>query len=342
MSAALFSFDFRSRVVLDTNLLANATFVRGGMANRAVDYLARSGAPTYIPMAIEDDLKRRATKLRLRFGLNFDPVEATLTYARQRGLLFYPHPAGDYIRRIGARDEPLARSAQQLAGVLITDDIKLVGECRAAGIAAVQPWEIARSYRGPGELPALLTVARALLPAPEGGYLFARIEPGDWKGLRVPGVFTVADAGQMSLRYEAENEKWVFELPKLGSVALKRDSKTHSHFVICGQYKRDRGKLRLELSIAEPGQRPERAETYLTCPSPTFNRLELNIGHSSDASHHWNGNIRDVVMADGIIATDTFRRMAASQDLSPNPHDGNRLEKEIANLVGIRMLAPTS
>jgi len=310
-------------------MLLNATYLANGLARRAIAYLVAMRTPTYVPAVSDAELARRAKRLELNHRLICD-IRDVRAYSARQGLLYCPEPAGEFIHGVNRPDELIARSARQLAATLVTDDIELITECRALGIDAVQPWEVARSYSGSGELPGISKICRYLAPSPDCGYIFARVEPGAWAGGQVKdGTFTVTDCGSsVRLYYLAAETCWVFSVIGVGEAKLVMPVLPETHYVVCGQYALEAGNHRLTLQAARAGERPAFFRKFVRGIA-TLAWQEMSVGHALSGQDHWWGDVKDLVVADGRIKPASFTRMAATEDLAPNPHDGGRLEEEL-------------
>ncbi len=337
MAKALFDYDFSRRVLLDTNQTLNAALIDNSLARLALEFLRRSGTPVYVPYEAQSEAALVA----------FRKASSPQTYAVARmaleGLLrsgsvtHLPASSTRFLSGINRADAPIVAAARDIDAILITDDIRLIDECRRLGLPAVQPWEVARSYQGPGKLPALLTVSRFLQPKLPQTYLFARAEPGSWASAQIEQEFLLADVGgELRMGFCGASQAWFFEVAGVGRASLPMPLGSE-HYVVRGQLSVIGGQTTLSLGAAKAGGTPK--ECRLSFPtSPNFRgTVGLSIGHSSDRDRHWGGYIRDLVVADGVVSPKAFKLMAASEDLSPNPADHDRLQEV---LDGIALMQP--
>jgi hypothetical protein len=331
MPKPLFNFDFSRRVALDTNTLLNAAFVHSGLARLTVTFLRRMGTPVYVPQITEQEAQDIAQRLGVANALGDRATRELADYITAGGFLFSPPPVGFPIPGINRIDEPIARSSRLLGAILLTDDIDLICQCRQAGIEAVQPWEVARSYRGDGALSDLSTIVRYLQPANDRGYAFARVAPGDWAGRRIDQSFTVVHVeGFCILAYLNASEEWSFSLDGVGSILLKASVLAEHHYVVCAQYLAGGLQTLLSLRVAEvAGDIQSNRQSFKGNPAISPNRV-VSVGHRLNVTEHWNGIIKELTISDSTVAARTFRHIAGTEDLSPNPMDGDRLSLALA------------
>jgi hypothetical protein len=300
-----------------------------------VEFLQRSGTPIYVPEHALSEAAIVSSKYARKAGTTNAALNTLKHFLYQTGALITPRTS-DIIAGVNRADAPIASSARATGAVLLTDDVELIHQCRAAGIDADQPWEVARSYRGPGQLPDVLTIARYLQPA-HRGYIFARVSPGSWATLGLDQFFTVAACGyEFSLGYSGSQHEWQLSISGL-RVCIPMDLQTDAHYVVRGQYILTGDSLRIDLASALAGNPPVQRSCSGTGVVPVFKGSPLSVGHSADGGSHWGGYVKDIVVADGGVSPKTFRILAGTEDLSPNPLDQDRLRDafEMLNLIRI-------
>jgi hypothetical protein len=104
------------------------------------------------------------------------------------------------------------------------------------------------------------------------------------------------------------------------------------HYVALAQYLRTGNGSRLSLSAGEACKRPSTSHADCNFQLEPLETFRATIGHSAGGASHWEGYIKDLIIADGKVSPKTFRRIASSHDLSPNPADHDRLQEMLENL----------
>jgi predicted nucleic acid-binding protein len=330
----LFNYDFGKRVILDTNALLNATFNSDGLAAHTLWVLFKKGTPIYVTPTIEAEVGRVSDRLRRKYRLAYDPAEAVRSSVRAHGILFAPAPAGPLLGHINKADEPIARAAKQLGAAIITDDIEFIVQARASAVDAWQYWEVSRSFTGGGELPGLSKTVRYSPPADTGGYIFARVVPGGWAGLRINQQFSVCEIEDgLWLYYDGLSEQWHVRTPGGDIARLAMPLKPDIQYVVGANFgPAGKGGL-IVLLAAEMGSEVATARADVGVVGKTTAKSRLNVGHSQRQLDHWNGLIKDLVVAPQRLPPRTFRLLASTEDLSPNPADSDKLEEAVQRVI---------
>jgi hypothetical protein len=330
----LFNYDFGKRVVLDTNAILNATFNSAGLAAHTLSSLRKMGTPIYVTPFIEAEVGRVSGRLKRKYGLGFDPAQAVRSALRAQGILFSPEPQGPPLAHVNKADEPIARAAKQLGAAIITDDIEFIVQARAAGVDAWQYWEVSRSYKGVGELPSLSKIVRYGAPSGSASYVFARVAPGGWAGLRINQQFSVCGFNEgIWLYYDGLSEHWQVQTPEGEIIRLPMPLKTDAHYVLGVNVRRTDKGNHITLMATEQGGLPICARADVRTVGTGTGQSRLSVGNSHRQLDHWNGPIRDLVVASGGLPPKTFRLLAATQDLSPNPLDSDKLEEAVQRVI---------
>lgn len=330
----LFAYDFTKPVILDTNALLNATFNSGGMAAHSLWSLRKMATAIYVTPSIEAEVGRVSDRLKLKYGLAYDPAEVVRISLGAHGILFAPIPLGPPLAGINRPDEPIARAAKQLDAVIITDDIEFIIEARSAGVDAWQYWEVSRSYTGEGELPSLSKIVRFGAPASVGGYVFARVDPGGWAGLKIDHQFSVCEIDEgVWVYYDGTSEHWNVRTPAGEVVRLPMPLKQGIHYVVGVNIRPVVGGDEITLMAAEVGGQIYRTKSVVGSVGVVSANSRLNVGHSRRQRDHWNGLIKDLVVASGSLPARTFRLLASTEDLSPNPSDSDKLSEAVQRVV---------
>jgi hypothetical protein len=330
----LFNYDFSKPVILDTNTLLNATFISGGLAEHALWSLRKMGTPLYVTPGIEGEVAKLAERLKREYKLNYDPAEAVRIALGAHGILTAPLGGGTPLAGINRADEPIARSAKQLGAAIVTDDIEFIIEARAAGVEAWQYWEVARSFRGAGELRDLGRIVRYGVPQPHGSYIFARIAPGGWAGLKIDQKFSVCEVEDgLWVYYDGAGEQWHVRTPSGEIVRLSMPLLNDRHYVVGVHTTRSGRFTQVTLMAAEAGGPPAMTREVVARPGAPTSMSRLNVGHNRRRSDHWNGVIKDLVVASGALPPRTFRLLASTEDLSPNPADSDKLGDAVQRVI---------
>ncbi|QBQ49106.1 hypothetical protein [Brevundimonas naejangsanensis] len=329
---ALFNYDFSQRVILDTNALLNATFNSGGLAAYTLSVLRKKRTPMYVTPSIEAEVGRVSGRLKSKYRLGYDPAIAVRSALRAHEILYAPPPKGIPLARVNRPDEPIARAAKQLGAAVITDDIEFIIQARAAGVDAWQYWEVSRSYTGHGELPDISKVVRYGVPG-GAGYIFAGVAPGDWAGRRLDEKFSVCEVERLWLYYDGLNEHWEVRTPGGEVVRLSMPLKAGSRYVVGVNFRPSEKGNQIVLMAAERGGVTEFVRADVGTVTDVTSQSRLNLGHTQRQSNHWNGTIQDLVVASGSLPIRTFRLLASTEDLSPNPLDSDKLEEAVQRVM---------
>jgi predicted nucleic acid-binding protein len=330
----LFNYDFSKRVILDTNTLLNATFNRGGLAAHAISVLRRMATPVYVTPSIEAEVGRVSERLKRKYRLGYDPAQAVRTVLRAQGILFAPPPRGPPIAHVNKVDEPIARAARHLGAAIITDDIEFIVEARAAGIEAWQYWEVSRSYSGDGELPDLSKVVRYGAPNGKCGYIFVRAVPGSWAGLKIEERFSICEISEgLWLYYDGLSEHWKVQTSAGEIVRLSMPLENDGHYIVGVNLRPTEKGCHIALMAAKQGGQEAIARADVRAVGKGIGNSELSIGHNRHQLEHWNGAIKDLVVASGSLPPRTFRLLASTEDLSPNPADSDTLAEAVQRVI---------
>src|SRR5699024_2016144 len=130
-----------NRVVIDTNVLLNATFVDDSSSRYSLEQLNRLGFSLVIDQAIEDEAKLVLRRLRIKLGLQYDPVEVFRAYLKRSRILSLPRAALFRSRYINKADHHVIGAAVHYGAWVLTGDIKLSAQCKGLNISTRLPWD---------------------------------------------------------------------------------------------------------------------------------------------------------------------------------------------------------
>lgn len=332
------------RVVIDTNVLLNATFVAESNARRALESLYQRGYSLVIDAAIEaeaiDQLRRLSKKLRL----HYDPVQIFRAYLQSLQILSLPHADPYYVGSINKADLVVVGAAIHYQGWILTGDTKFAAECQTVDVITRQPFDVITSIEllEKRELPLdhFLTVKGI---SQFQGSLFARVVVGPVLSM---SNFAVCDVENLGCIYYAGSiSSWVFETSMGEKVALKCHAKPEQHWIVSVSYElsRNNGAMTATLRAAEPlGDTFSQNRTLkkmIQAASPGV----VAFGHRANHRDFLNGCLRRVVISTSTINSKAWKAIVSIPELSPDPSVNNVLESALKKVKfsGNKLLLPT-
>jgi predicted nucleic acid-binding protein len=333
--------DLPSRLVLDANVLLDATFVSDGVARRAVGLLSTLGFSPVVDEATEQEALGILSKLRRRVGLSFNPEALLTNYIGAMRILRVP-PANPMLGGgVNRSDRHIAAAARQYNAWVLTGDAPLIVECERAGISARFPWDVlmeaAASRSG---LPDLDQIIRVVMPTRETGLIFGRVFPGSWRGLRSVGRFTVCDVENVGrVYYDTHTEQWVFEMAFGASVGAKISLADEGPWAVCGSYQLGGTGGHGRITI-RAGRFPS---TIVGATQGTLKRLmsatpgRISFGSTVEGGEHLNGHLRAVVVGPQVMGKDTWKAIIAIKEGAPNPYDSDALERVLNTMQTLQV-----
>lgn len=336
-----------SRVVVDTNVLLNATFVADSSARYSLEQLSRLGFSLIVDQAIEDEATRVLRKLRVKLGLPYDPVDFFRAYLGQSRILSLPRAALFRSKSVNKADHHIIGAAAHYDAWVLTGDIKLSAQCQGLHIATRLPWdaimEAAASEKRDPPIDYLLQVAG--ISATSGSF-FARIIPGNWAGMVSVGRFTVCDIQNVGrIYYDTSTEEWVFSTIMGADTRLKCPLVPNQYWIVSASYEAGtQGSsgivtLRAARPFGQSLQDNISIKGKISAPTPGA----ISFGHTVDQSDYWNGHLRRVVLSPIPIDSKGWRALVKVPEAAPDPATSNVLEAALlrAKVVPDSLLVPS-
>lgn len=325
-----------SRVVIDTNVLLNATFVADSSSRYSLEQLNKLGFSLIIDQAIEDEATLVLRRLQIKLGLAYDPVEVFRDYMEQLRILTLPRAARFRSKSINKADHHIIGAATHYDAWVLTGDIKLSAECQELNISTRLAWDaiMEAATREKRELPINYILRVAAISATRGSF-FARVFPGNWAGTVSEGRFTVCDIQNVGrIYYDSSTEEWVFST-KIGSeTKLKCPLGPNQHWIVSASYEFSTHDCSgtSTLRAAQPfGQSVQNNITFkgkISDPTPGA----ISFGHSVNGSDHWNGPIRRIVLSPIPIDSKGWRALVNVPEAAPDPTTSNVLEAALSRV----------
>ena len=310
------------RVLIDANVLLNASFVEDCIARQALDGLK---ANSYSLLCDEITYAEAiATLDGLRNRLVYDPRPIFETALRSLGVMFVPPGDPNTPSPTRRHDRHIPRAASDHSTWIITDDLELYLDLRSAG------YEVRNSFELQFDFP---TVSKVHAPARIKALSYSRkswtmlwLTPGGWaQGPPHPSKYTACHLPPFVwLHYDALTKEWVakFEFCKLTihtPFALTADVPVAVAVVLDAS--RTPGKL--VLCVGSPaGGRQYRSTIFsgIMPPRPNaFTLGHLSDSHENENSWHWNGSIRTLQTGDRFISSRMWKLLCSTQDMMLHP-----------------------
>ncbi len=124
------------RVLIDTNVLLNASFLREGLARRSLGLLKDAGYMVLVEEQSWQDAKRVLRGLATTSPLAFDPVDHLEAFLKEVGIISVPQSPTVHVPGVNRSDRHLARAAKDRDAWVLTDDAPLVAELTKTSIEA--------------------------------------------------------------------------------------------------------------------------------------------------------------------------------------------------------------
>lgn len=320
-----------SRVVLDTNVLLNATFVADSSARYSIEQLNVLGFSPIIDEAIEDEAFLILRRLRIKLGLVYDPLEIFRSYLATSRILCLPRSHQFHIdKHVNRADQHVIGAASHYNAWVLTGDIKLTAQCQQLQIATRLPWDVIMeaATQEKRDLP-LHYVLRVVGISSTNGSFFARIIPGSWAGMKCVGHFTVCDVENIGrIYYDSFTEDWVFSTALGDEVRLRCPLAPNEHWIISATYEiGGRGcagsvTLRAAQPMGTSIQNNITVKGKFSAPTPGT----ITFGHSISQNDHWNGHIRRIILSPVAIDSKGWRALVKVPEAAPDPAASNVLE----------------
>lgn len=319
-----------SRVVIDTNVLLNATFVADSSARYSIEQLNGLGFSAIIDEAIEDEASFILRRLRIKLGLVYDPVEIFRSYLTTSRILCLPRSRPFRVKQVNKADQHIIGAASHYNAWVLTGDIKLAAQCQQFQIATRLPWDaIMEAATREKRAPPLHYVLRVAGISSSNGSFFARVIPGSWAGMRSVGRFTVCDVENIGrIYYDSFTEEWVFSTALGADVRLGCPIGQDEHWIVSASYEvgsqgcAGTATLRAARPLGQSIQNNISLKGRISAPTPG----EIAFGHSCSRNDHWNGYLRRVVLSPIAIDAKGWRALVKVPEAAPDPAASNVLE----------------
>ena len=300
-----------TRLALDANALLNATFVDGSWSQLVVrEASRRKDASIVLGPDTRAEAVTVARTLATKLGRQVDPAQLLDVATRFWGFIEVPGGVVDVPEDIPRHDRHVYVEALSANAVILTSDASLR---QAAGANAAFPLEVLRSWQL--ENPELWIAG--VTPTHKSGSFFFRGHPNWACSPHPPGRAYVADTDSgFSLYYDGGRKEWVGRV--LGAKPLAIPAKVVGTETVALSWRAGEA-VRLRVgSVDHP------RETCLNSAAATP-LGEISVGTTRDGAHSWNGHVKAFVIDDRPIGKDVWQKLRASEMLTPNPYDSDRL-----------------
>lgn len=318
------------RVVLDTNLLFDAAFVREGLAQKAVLLLRELGFSPVIDGRIEEEAKQLLQKKRQKLRLAFDPQKELDAFIGRIPLLVLPHAPVIPITGINPSDQHVAQAASHYDAWVLTGDAPLILECEKAKINARFPWDVISEARRKDEPNLTLEDIFRVVPLDrDRGFIFARLTPMAWSKKHVSKkesaeyqVCNIENFGRMF--YDARKEEWVFELAIGVAARAKCSIGDGETWAVCGSYSLPGGGKEGHVVV----RAGKDSSTKCKATVRTLKRITNMKPGKATGVGGGPGPVytRGFVMGPQGMGEDRWRAILAIPDSAPNPYDTGALD----------------
>ena len=326
-----------NRVLLDTNILLDATFVNG-LARKAVVLLAMLGFSPAIDEISFQDAERILRDLVGGYIFTFfDSLPYLHAFVKRASILILPPAGPNTGHTVNRADRHLVDAVHQYEAWLLTSDTPLIVESQKL-ISARLPWDvIMEAETKAGQPPAIEAIIRVVPVTPESGSIFARIIPGDWAGKINVGEFTACDVENIGrLYYDSSSQEWVFATSTGVAARVEASMQAGETWAACGSYRLP-GPVKRGVVSVRAGRYPSSTAIF---SQPTlshfknFNLGRIEVGASLNQEHFLNGHVRALVVGPQSVSNETWKAIVAIPEGAPNPYDENSLQHVLRILNG--------
>lgn len=322
------------QVVLDANILMDASFVSDGVARRALNLLEDLGFSPIADEATIQEATRKLRHLRGRFFLQYDPVEVLNTFIASSRILQVP-PAPILRLPRNQADAHIIAAAKHYNAWLLTGDAPLVCQCNKLNVVARFPWDVIMEHAEKGEGLKASHILRLRRPARESGSIFARVIPGEWAGMQNVGDFTVCEVENIGrVFYSSVDGAWHFQMRDGPRVTVPGKIVDKSTWAVAAMYKAPQtGQgCNAALRIGGVGRNPETRTVQIGGPISAQSPGTAAFGHSVAGHDHWNGYLRCAVLSHNTINAKTWQCIASLPEAAPNPFDNDALARALKSI----------
>jgi len=317
------------RVIIDTNVLLNASFLRDGLATQAISLLKEGGYIVLIDEQSWQEATRLLRRLAITSPLVFDPIAYLEAFLKEAGIISIPQSPTVHVPGVNRSDRHLARAAKNRDAWVLTDDAPLVAELTKVDIEARSTWDPHFEALG-GKDPPLDYVFRLGKLSREQGYVFARATAGEWgastslQGQHIAGQYTICEIENIGwLYYESGSGQWKFEMRTGDTVAVSADVARQETWTVCATYKLPNkgghsGRIVLRAAAGPERSLAQSSTTRERLP-PSTGTGKITFGHTNSVGHHWNGHIGALVTGHSFMSGKTWKGVISTSAGAPNP-----------------------
>lgn len=329
------------RVVVDTNVLLNASFISDGSARYAITQLGDLGFSSVIDGAVEEEAVAILRKLRIKLALPFDPVGGLQSFIRHAKILVLPRAALHVVPGVNRADRHVYSAAKHYGAWILTGDVELAAQSFSGGIPARLPWDVLmETATREKKDPPLHYVLRFIGISAERGFIFGRVIPGNWAGMKSVGRFTVCEVENVArLLYDSDAGQWVFAVAGKQVAKANCPLEKDEHWTVCGSYVVSSGKGNATLRAFSTNGKT--IHTSIAFGDASFHNRpgRASFGHSVIEADHWNGWIRKIVVAPKSMTKNAWRALRHLPESAPDPTSGNVLEAALRKVTLINGIA---
>jgi hypothetical protein len=325
-----------TRVVVDTNVLLNATFVADSSASYAIAHLSSLGLSPVVTESMVAEAAKVLGRLRIQLALPYDPFAIFRDYLASAKVIFLPAPELRHMKGINRADQIVVAAASEYAAWVLTGDVKFAGQCHTLGITSRFPWDVIMESAIRASVdPPKDYVLRVAAISRESGSIFARVIPGSWAASNSTATFTVCDVENVGcLYYDSSSKGWTFSSAMGVSVFMKCPVGATEEWIVCASYKVGRkGKpgsvtLRSALPLGNTEVKDVSTAGQISAKTPGT----IAFGQKASGGDCWNGHIRRIVVSSSQLGGKSWKPLVSIPDAAPDPTDSDVLEAALQRI----------
>jgi hypothetical protein len=324
------------RVLIDTNVLLNACFVRDCSARSAISRLAELGYQPIVDGSIERESVNVLSRLKIKCGLDYDPASLIPLYLASAKILSLP--AAPFIDCLGVNkaDRYVYSAARFYGAWLLTGDVQFMTQSASQGVAARVPLDVLMEFAlRAGQNPPLHYLMRYAGICRDQGSVFARVLPGHWAGVKGIGLFTVCEIENvLTLAYDSARLGWVLSIRGGGEGFASFPVKHGDQLVVSGSFEISQDASRGNASLrAYSSDGAENAIGFELSGGPSaVEPGKVAFLHNVNCMSSWSGPVRCVVVSPRQMSVNTWKALKINPDSTPDPASGNILEAALRKI----------
>jgi hypothetical protein len=216
---------------------------------------------------------------------------------------------------VNAADIPIALGPQLRGRALLTADLPLKRQMLAAGLSAIQPWQVLRAYaQGTGDY-AKIGVFQGVPWTESGGFLFARVMPTGIHPDERQCLFEMEGVFRLELRKSPD--RWCLVYMGRDGPSVAAQVGVADPVCLNALVNFDGDATRLVLRVMDRYGLVRRQELRWPNCGPPSSDWRISLGHSAVGGHHFNGFYNDIVVRPGWLSERAFRNFANDPDSTP-------------------------